>query len=83
MAKRANLKGAGEGIPVEDLQFWESELGQYIAAEADENVAIEDVRQALSAISGSLAGEIRRKRDIVSRQVQFTNNLCRSCHRSL
>ncbi len=65
LAKRADLKGAGEGIPVEDMQFWESELGQYILAEADENIAIEDVRQALSVIPGSLAMEISRERDEV------------------
>lgn len=63
LAKRADLKRVGEGIPVEDMQFWESELGQYILAEADENIAIEDVRQALSVIPGSLAMEISKERD--------------------
>jgi hypothetical protein len=48
---------------VEEAQFWESELGQYITAEADGSIAIEDVRQALSVIPGSLATEISRERD--------------------
>jgi hypothetical protein len=47
----------------EDAQFWESELGQYVAAEADDSIVIEDVRQALSMIPGSLAAEISRERD--------------------
>jgi hypothetical protein len=43
---------------VEDEEFWESELGQYISAEADDSVSVEEVRKALSAIPGSLAEEI-------------------------
>jgi hypothetical protein len=48
---------------VEDEGFWEGELGQYIAAEADDSVSVEEVRKALSAIPGSLAEEISRERD--------------------
>jgi hypothetical protein len=47
----------------EEAHFWESELGQYIAAEADDSIAIEDVRQALSVLPGSLAAEVSRERD--------------------
>jgi hypothetical protein len=48
---------------VEDESFWENELGQYITAEADANVSIEEVRKVLSTIPGSLAAEISRERD--------------------
>jgi hypothetical protein len=48
---------------VEDEHFWESELGQYITAEADAGIAIADVRQVLSVIPGSLAAEISRERE--------------------
>jgi hypothetical protein len=63
LATRAATRPEGQVIQVEDAQFWESELGQYIAAEADGVIAIEGVRQALAAIPGSLAAEISRERD--------------------
>jgi hypothetical protein len=63
LATRADARPEGPVIQGEDAQFWESELGQYIAAEADDSIAIEDVRQALSVIPGSLAAEISRERD--------------------
>ena len=63
LATRADARPEGQGLQGEDAQFWESELGQYVAAEADDSIAIEDVRQALSVISGSLAAEISRERD--------------------
>ncbi|HXG22236.1 MAG TPA: hypothetical protein VNN62_24610 [Methylomirabilota bacterium] len=50
-------------VPVEDESFWNDELGQYIAAEADASISVEEVRKALSTIPGSLAAEIRRERD--------------------
>jgi len=63
LATRAKARPEGQVSHGEDAQFWESELGQYIAAEADDSIAIEDVRQALSVIPGSLAAEISRERD--------------------
>ena len=63
LATRADARSEGPVIQGEDAQFWESELGQYIAAEADDSIAIEDVRHALSVIPGSLAAEISRERD--------------------
>jgi hypothetical protein len=63
LATRADTQLAGQMFQVEEAQFWESELGQYITAEADDSIAIEDVRQALSVIPGSLATEISRERD--------------------
>jgi hypothetical protein len=48
---------------VEDERFWQSELGQYISAEADARISIEEVRKALSVIPGSLAEDISRERD--------------------
>jgi len=63
LATRANARPAAQVIQGEDAQFWESELGQYVAAEADDSIAIADVRQALSVIPGSLAAEISRERD--------------------
>ena len=47
----------------EDERFWDSELGQYISAEADASASIEEVRKALSVIPGSLAAEISQERD--------------------
>lgn len=49
--------------PVEDLKFWQSELGKYIEIEADEGISIESVRQALAAIPGSMADVIRAERE--------------------
>ena len=63
LATRADSRLAGQMIQVEEAQFWESELGQYIIAEADDSTTIEDVRQALSVIPGVLATEISRERD--------------------
>jgi hypothetical protein len=63
LATRADARPEGQVSQGEDAQFWESELGQYVAAEADDSIAIEDVRQALSVIPGSLAAEISRERD--------------------
>jgi hypothetical protein len=63
LATRADARLEGQVIQGEDAQIWENELGQYIAAEADDHIAIEDVRQALSVILGSLAAEISRERD--------------------
>ena len=63
LATRADVRPEAQMIQGEDVQFWESELGQYVAAEADDSIAIEDVRQALSVIPGSLAAEISRERD--------------------
>ncbi len=63
LAARTGNKPEGQMTEVEDERFWESELGQYISAEADARIAIEEVRQALSVIPGSLAAEISRERD--------------------
>jgi len=63
LATRADARPEVQVLQGEDAQFWESELGQYVAAEADDSIAIEDVRQALSVIPGSLAAEISRERD--------------------
>ena len=63
LAMRADTKSDGQVLQGGDAHFWESELGQYIAAEADGSIAIEDVRQALSVIPGALAAEVSRERD--------------------
>lgn len=63
LATRVGMKIKEPVALVEDEEFWESELGQYISAEADDSVSIEEVRSALSAIPGSLAEEISRERD--------------------
>jgi hypothetical protein len=63
LATRADAWSEEQVLQGEDTQFWESELGQYVAAEADDSIAIEDVRQALSVIPGSLVAEISRERD--------------------
>jgi hypothetical protein len=63
LAARAAIRTEEQVIQGEDVHFWESELGQYIVAEADGSIAIEGVRQVLSAIPGSLAAEISRERD--------------------
>lgn len=63
LAMRTDTGLAGQTMQGEEAHFWESELGQYIAAEADGSIAIEDVRQALAVIPGSLAAEISRERD--------------------
>ncbi len=63
LAGRANAQPEGQTAQVEDEKFWESELGQYILAEADTGISIEQVRKALSVIPGSLAAEISRERD--------------------
>ena len=63
LAARASNRPEGQVAQVEDERFWESELGQYLWAEADAGIAIEEVRKALSVIPGSLAAEISRERD--------------------
>ena len=63
LATRVGTKIKEPVALVEDEGFWESELGQYIAAEADDSVSVEEIRKALSAIPGSLAEEISRERD--------------------
>jgi hypothetical protein len=63
LAMRADTKSDGQVLQGEEAHFWESELGQYIAAEADGSIAIEDVRQALSMIPGALSAEASRERD--------------------
>jgi hypothetical protein len=63
LSARASHKPAVQGAQVEDEGFWESELGQYISAEADAGISIEEVRKALSVIPGSLAEDISRERD--------------------
>ena|SRR5437867_3045443 len=63
LAARAGNTPEGQGAQVEDEEFWESELGQYLSAEADASIAIEEVRKALSGIPGSLAAEVSRERD--------------------
>lgn len=67
-SKMASARGRGSPLnthrePIEDLEFWQSELGKYIDAEADERVSIESVRQALAAIPGSMAAEVSAERD--------------------
>ena len=49
--------------PIEDIELWQSELGRYIEDEADESVSVDELRQALSAIPGSMAAEISAERD--------------------
>ncbi|GBC82912.1 hypothetical protein HRbin10_02050 [bacterium HR10] len=49
--------------PVEDLALWQSELGRYIEAEADERISIESVRHTLAAIPGSMAADVSAERD--------------------
>jgi len=63
LAARAGNRPEGEEVEIEDERFWESELGQYISAEADSGISIEEVRKALSVVPGSLAAEITRERD--------------------
>ena len=63
LAARASHKPEAQVAQVEDERFWESELGQYISAEADVGISIEEVRKALSVIPGSLAEDISRERD--------------------
>jgi hypothetical protein len=63
LSTRTRQKSEERVTQVEDESFWKDELGQYLAAEADASVSIEEVRQALSTIPGSLAAEIRRERD--------------------
>jgi len=63
LAARAGNRPEGQVAQVEDDSFWKSELGQYISAEADADIPIEEVRKALSIIPGSLAAEISKERD--------------------
>src|SRR5262245_11111408 len=63
LAARTSKRAEGQVAAVEDVEFWESELGQYISAEADASIAIAEVRKAVSPIPGSLATEISRARD--------------------
>lgn len=63
LAARTDTKSEGQVVQVEDEEFWGSELGQYVSAEADTSIAIEEVRKALSVIPGSLAAEISKERD--------------------
>jgi hypothetical protein len=63
LAARASHKPEEQVTQVEDERFWQSELGQYISAEADARISIEEVRKALSVIPGSLAEDISCERD--------------------
>lgn len=58
-------------LSVENESFWNKELGQYIAAEADASIAIDEVRKTLSTILGALAAEIRRERNERQEQRQW------------
>ena len=63
LAARATTGAEEQVAQVEDEGFWESELGQYISAEADASASIEEVRKALSVIPEPLAAEISQERD--------------------
>ncbi len=43
-------------------EFWLSELGQMVVREADASTSIDEVRQILSKLSGSLARDIQEER---------------------
>lgn len=63
LAARVGIRPEEQIALVEDEEFWESELGQYISAEADASIPIAEVRKALSVIQESLAAEISLERD--------------------
>jgi len=64
LEKEAAMERPGVTTPeLEDQEFWQSELGQYIRQEADDTVLLDEIRRALAAIPGSLAAEIGRERD--------------------
>ncbi len=48
---------------IEDAELWQGELGRYIEDEAEESVSVDELRQSLSTISGSMAAEVRAERD--------------------
>jgi hypothetical protein len=63
LAARASHQPEAQVTQVEDERFWQSELSQYISAEADARISIEEVRKALSVIPGSLVEDISRERN--------------------
>lgn len=47
----------------EDEELWQTELGQYIEAHADDSVTIEEVRRLLSSIDDSVSDMIVEERE--------------------
>jgi len=48
---------------IEDAEFWNSEFGRLVLAEADPDISMEAVLKATSRIRGSLAAEAIAERD--------------------
>lgn len=48
---------------VEDEGLWQTELGQYIEAHADDSVSIDEVRRLLSSIDGSVSYMVVEERE--------------------
>jgi hypothetical protein len=48
---------------MEDEEWQDASFLRYLESQADDSVAIEDVRSALSKIPGSLTEDFRRERD--------------------
>ncbi|MDP6041139.1 MAG: hypothetical protein QGG64_21495 [Candidatus Latescibacteria bacterium] len=48
---------------LEDKEFWESELGREIIAEADDTITRKEVLKATASIKGSMAAAISAERD--------------------
>lgn len=50
-------------LPIEDPDFWATDVGRMILTEADDSISTEDVLKATSRIKGSLAAEVAAERD--------------------
>jgi len=58
------MDGSNQDVhPLEDTEFWDTELGREMLAEADSSVTREDVWKATSSIKGSLAAAVIAERD--------------------
>jgi len=61
---KKSAKVSTNGVAAErNIEFFKTELGQYILAEADEHISIEQVRKALSKNKSSFSADIIAERD--------------------
>lgn len=59
----ARLRRADTSESLEDAEFWNTDLGREILAEADPSISLEEALKITSRIKGSLASDIVAERE--------------------
>jgi len=57
------LQQTGTSESLEDAEFWDTDLGREILAEADPSISLEEALKMTSRIKGSLASDIIAERE--------------------